>query len=122
MLFNRKSNKQQDNKHGNQDLYSNSLAENSLLLSRLNGRQVKYVSLRKGMESGETIIGKDGVINIINNEEIAILCNTRIVFRHKLCEIKADELMSLAGVNLRYKDEANGQNISIIAYYKYYRK
>jgi len=104
------------------DKISDSLKENDVLLSRLRERQVKYVSLRKGMDNSETIIGKDGVINIIDDTEIAILCNTKTVFRHRLDRLRADELMSLAGVNLRYKDEATGEDMTVIAYYKYYRK
>jgi len=117
MIFGRKS-----NEHRRHNSCSDSLSGNSALLSKLNGRHIKYVSLRRGMETSETVIGKDGVINIIDNVEMAILCNTKTVFRHRLDELKADELMSLAGVNLRYKDIGTGDDISIIAYYRYHRK
>ncbi len=92
------------------------------LFSKLNGRKVKYVSLRKGTESGETILGKDGIINIIDNNEIVILCNNKIVFRNPIDILKVDELMSLAGVNFRYKDEDMGENLTVTAYYKNHRK
>lgn len=92
------------------------------LFSRLNGRKVKYVSLKKGTESGETILGKGGFINIIDGNEIAILCNNEIVFRHKIDTLQVDELLSLAGVNFRYKDKDTGENLTVTAYYKYHRK
>ncbi len=92
------------------------------LFSRLDGRKVKYVSLRKETESGETILGKDGYINIIDDKEIAILCNNKVVFRHEIHTLRVDELMSLAGVNFRYKDKDTGENLTVTAYYKYHRK
>lgn len=92
------------------------------LFSKLDGRKVKYVSLRKGTEGGETILGKDGFINIIDNNEIAILCNNKIVFRHSIDTLQVDELMSLSGVNFRYKDRDTGENLTVTAYYKYHRK
>jgi len=93
------------------------------LFLKLDGRKVKYVSLRKGAESGETILGKDGLINIIDGNEIAILCNNKIVFRHPIDDtLRVDELMSLAGVNFRYKDKDIGENLTVTAYYKYHRK
>ncbi|HOJ11780.1 MAG TPA: hypothetical protein PK733_14470 [Clostridiales bacterium] len=94
---------------------------NNELLHRIDGRKIKYVSLRKGTESGETILGKDGVINVVDGD-IVIICNARTVFRHPVENIGLDELMSLAGVNIRYKDEDTGEDLTLIAYYKYHRK
>lgn len=122
MIFNIKQWRESKIIKRNSDKVSGSLKENPVLLSRLRERQVKYVSLRKGKESSETIIGKDGVINIVNDSEIVIMCNNKVVFRYRLDRLKADELMSLAGVNLRYKDEATGEDMTVIVYYKYYRK
>lgn len=92
------------------------------IFSRLDSRKVKYVSLRKGIGNGETILGKDGFINVIDGKEIAIVCNNKIVFRKEIEKLKVDELMSLSGVNFRYKDEVTLENITITAYYKYHRK
>jgi hypothetical protein len=50
------------------------------------------------------------------------LCNNKIVFRNPIDILKVDELMSLAGVNFRYKDEDMGENLTVTAYYKYHRK
>lgn len=122
MIFNIKQWRESKILKRNSDKVSGSLKENPVLLSRLRERQVKYVSLRKGKESSETIIGKDGVINLVDDSEIVIMCNNKVVFRYRLDRLKADELMSLAGVNLRYKDEVTGEDMTVIAYYKYYRK
>lgn len=46
---------------------------NQLLLQSLNGKEVKYVSSRDRNSYGETIIGKNGVINI-SNDELLISC------------------------------------------------
>mgnify|MGYP005855665367 CR=1 FL=1 len=113
LLFGRKNRK--DKKSGIGSL-------NKEFLPKLDGRQVKYVSMRKGTESGETILGKDGIINIIDNNEVSILCDNKTVFRHSLENLVIDELMSLEGVNFRYEDEYTGENFTVIAYYKYYRK
>ncbi|NMB95800.1 MAG: hypothetical protein GYA02_04195 [Clostridiaceae bacterium] len=120
MIFGRKS-RRSGIPGRNSGKIPNSLKENHALLSRLREREVKYLSLRKGMDSSETIIGKDGIINIVDDTEIVILCNTKVVFRHRLEQLGADELMSLAGVNLRYKDEITGEDMTVIVYYKYHR-
>ena len=95
--------------------------ENDMLLQRLDTREVQYVSRRDPVNYGETILGKNGAINIID-DELVIVCNNRIIFRMKLEKLEADELMSLNGVNLRYIDEKTGQQQALIAYYKYHRK
>lgn len=93
---------------------------NQLLLQSLNGKEVKYVSSRDRNSYGETIIGKNGVINI-SNDELLISCEGNEVFRHPLNELEGGELMSYEGINLRYPDN-DGKKCTVIAYYKYYRK
>ena len=66
------------------------------------------------------LYSKDGIINIIDNNEIVILCNNKIVFRNPIDILKVDELMSLAGVNFRYKDEDMGENLTVTVN-KYHR-
>lgn len=95
--------------------------ENELLLRKLNGREVKYITYRKPGDYNEIIIGKDGYINI-TEKELIITCKNDIVFRHSLDGLEGAELMSLDGINLRYMDEETGEQATVVAYYKYHRK
>jgi len=95
--------------------------DNENLLRSLHAREVKYVSRREPGTYGETIIGRNGKINIVENELI-IICSGDIVFRQSLENLSASELLSLDGVNLKYADEQSGEVSTIVAYYKYHRK
>ena len=80
-----------------------------LILSR-HGREIQYMTRRGATAADETIIGKDGVINIVENE-LVISCGNDIVFRAPIDALQAYELMNLSGINLVF----NG--ISYVAYY-----
>ncbi len=95
--------------------------ENEELLHSLDGRHIRYVIKKNPGTYQETIIGKDGIINVYNNR-LTIVCSNEIVFSHPLKDLKCSELMSLNGVTFRYKEETTEQNMLIIAYYKYHRK
>lgn len=95
--------------------------DNENRLRGLHGREIKYVSRRDPHDYGETIIGKDGVINI-TDDELVIICGGRTVFRHTLTDLTGAELMSLDGINLRYCKGDQQEKHTIIAYYKYHRK
>ena len=57
-----------------------------------------------------TIIGKDGVINIVENE-LVISCGNDIIFRAPIDRLQAYELMNLSGINLVF------EGVSYVAYY-----
>ena len=92
-----------------------------MLLLSLDGKEVQYVTRRDSLEYGETIIGREGIINVYDNELI-IVCGNEIVFRHPLEGLEGAELLSLDGINLRYKEADSDEVKTIVAYYKYYRK
>lgn len=91
------------------------------MLLDLDQRAVKYVSVRDPDTYGETIIGKNGIINIAEGELI-IVCEGTEVFRHDLDGLEAGEFLSHDGVNIRYINPENGRKCTIAAYYKYHRK
>lgn len=95
--------------------------ENLELLRRLDGREVKYVTLRSASNYEETILGRDGKINVME-EELNIVCGTTIVFQHTLEGLEGAEFMSMDGINLRYTCSDTGEKETVIAYYKYHRK
>ena len=84
--------------------------ESEKLIRARHDRTLQYMTKRDRDTARETIIAKDGVINIID-DELVICCGNDIVFRAPICELRAYELMNLSGINIIYKDE------SYIAYY-----
>ena len=58
----------------------------------------------------------------IKNDEFIVYASQDILFRAKIDDLKAWELLSLDGVVLTAPDlEHEGRERTIIAYYKYYR-
>ena len=86
------------------------LSESAQLIISRHGREIQYMVRRDRFSSNETIIAKNGVINIVENE-LVISCGNDIVFRAPVNDIKAYELMNLSGINLVYDGE------SYVAYY-----
>lgn len=80
------------------------------LLCARHGRTLQYVTLRDTASNNETVLGKDGVLNVVE-DECVILCGNDTVFRASLSDITAYELMNLSGINLR----VDGR--SYVAYY-----
>lgn len=100
-------------------LFSNKKNEdkvNADLIKRLNGRHVRCVTKRNSVKNNEEIIGREGYINL-NNGDLIICCDNKILFRCSTDKLKAGELLSLEGVTLKSDD----WDYTIIAYYKYYR-
>lgn len=90
-------------------------------VKRLDQRAVKYVTRRNSETYDETIIGRDGVVNILD-DDLVIMCGAEEVFRAKRLFCEAAELMSLDGAVIKVIDD-DGETIdTVIAYYKYYRK
>ncbi len=95
--------------------------ENEARLRRINDFEVRYVTTRDPDKYGEVIIGKNGIINITNNQ-FSICCDNKVIFTHDLEGLQGSELMSLEGIILSYVDDNTGERVEIIAYYKYHRK
>lgn len=95
--------------------------ENEEKLRKLQGREVRYASKRDEITYVETVIGKNGVISIVD-DIFSVICNDKIVFSSPISEVYGSDLMSLDGIILNYKDETTGKDVEIMVYYKYYRK
>ena len=76
------------------------------MAKKLDKRAIKYCSERTE-NMGETIIGKNGMINL-RDGELILLSSDQVVFRARIEELKASELMSLEGVILSGKDLEHG--------------
>lgn len=86
------------------------MSESARLVLSRHGREIKYMVRRDRYSNNETIIAKEGVMNIVENE-LVISCGNDIVFRAGVNDIKAYELMNLSGINLVYDGEC------YVAYY-----
>ena len=86
------------------------------MAQKLDKRAIKYCAQRE--ESGEEIIvGKNGMINL-RDGELILLSGDRILFRGRIGEFTASELMSLEGVILEGPNlEEGGKRCKIVAYY-----
>ena len=90
------------------------------MAERLNGKHVKYVTERKDDE--DYVIGKEGAL-ILKGDELLVFSSADVVFRCKVDELQASELLSLEGVILKGPDiEHGGEYRNVIAYYTYYIK
>ncbi|MBR6559176.1 MAG: hypothetical protein IKT70_09270 [Clostridia bacterium] len=89
------------------------------MAKKIDGKHIKYVSERHS--DVDEIIGREGAL-IIKNDELIVYASQDILFRAKIDDLKAWELLSLDGVVLTAPDlEHDGIERTIIAYYKYYR-
>ncbi|MCJ7689663.1 MAG: hypothetical protein MUO60_10145 [Clostridiaceae bacterium] len=95
--------------------------ENKARLKRINDFEVRYVTTRDLNKYGESIIGKSCVINIINNR-FNIRCDKKNIISQDIDTVQCSELMSGEGIILRYDDDKTGEDVEVIAYYKYHRK
>ena len=84
------------------------------------GQHIKYVTERQ--DDVEVVIGKNGGLNI-RNDEFIVYASADVIFRCRVDELQASELLSKDGVVLTGPDlEHGGETRTIIAYYVYYRK
>lgn len=86
------------------------LSESAELVKRRDGRYIQYMTMRAKDKYNETVIAREGVLNIVG-DELVISCENREILRAPLSDIKAYELMNLSGINIIY-----GGN-TYIAYY-----
>ncbi len=89
--------------------------------AKIDKRSINYVSERDTADYGERLIGKNGALNIVDND-IVIVCEGREVFRCKKAGAVIAELISLAGVVITGDDVYTGERKTVTAYYQYYRK
>jgi hypothetical protein len=95
--------------------------ETKLFLTQIDGKLIEYCSERDKGTYIETVLGKSGRINVIDNE-VVILCEAHEVFRCDISSLQGGEFLSHEGVTLSAIDKTTGDRRSIMAYYKYYRK
>ncbi|MGH4051313.1 MAG: hypothetical protein ACREVX_08160 [Clostridium sp.] len=95
--------------------------ENDARLRRIDNFEVRYITTRDPTQYGESIIGKSCVIKIIDNQ-VNIQNEDNIIFTHPMENLQCSELMSQNGVILSYVDAKTGEDVEVIAYYKYHRK
>ena len=94
----------------------NSLRYRKEMAKKLDKRTIKYVSVRDE-SMGETIIGKNGMINV-RDGELFVISSDKIVFRCPVADLRASELMSLDGVILTCPDATKPEGEStVVAYY-----
>jgi len=90
------------------------------MAKRLDGRSIKYVTER--IQDTDSVVGREGAL-IVKGDELLVYSSADVVFRAKIDELRASELLSLEGVILTGSDIAHGGNErKIIAYYTYYLK
>ena len=81
--------------------------------------RLRYVTEREG--ETELVIGRDGGFNIRDGEFI-ISADNHVVFRCRVAEMQASELLSLEGAIITAPDlESGGTVRTVIAYYVYFR-
>lgn len=98
----------------------NSKAFKQDMADHLDGRHIKYVTERKN--DNDYVIGREGAI-IKKDDELIVYASSDILFRSKILDITASELLSLEGVIITGPDmEHNGEERTVIAYYTYYLK
>ncbi len=90
------------------------------LASHLDGRALKYVTERKN--DVDEVIGRSGAI-IVREDELLVYADSTVLFRTKIENLQAWELLSAEGVVITAPDIENGDvERTIIAYYTYWRK
>lgn len=90
------------------------------MAASLDGRHIKYVTERENYE--DSVIGRDGAL-IVKDDELLVYSSSDVVFRAKISELDASELMSKEGVILTGPDiEHDEIERTVIAYYTYYIK
>ncbi len=98
--------------------------DRQIVLSQMDGRQVKYVTRRVRDENGnpkEYILGKEGRIVVIDNE-IRVMCGETDVFRCNADDAVFYTLLSGDGITVSGINSINGEQMDIVVFYTYYRK
>ena len=89
------------------------------MAKKIAAHRLRYITEREG--ETDLIIGRDGGFNIRDGEFI-ISADNHGVFRCKVNEMQASELLSLEGAIITAPDLENGGVMrTVIAYYVYFR-
>ncbi len=100
----------------------NSAAFRIEMAKHLSGRAIKYCTERDPSDNSDTVIGHSGCLSI-KDDEFLVLSSADIVFRCKITELRAWELMSNDGAMLQGPDlTQGGKERTIMVYYTYYIK
>ncbi len=92
------------------------------MAKKLSGRAIKYAAERDMETSSDTVIGHAGSLTL-KDDEFIVLSSADIVFRCKVTELRAWELMSNDGAMLTGPDlTQGGKERTIMVYYTYYLK
>lgn len=86
------------------------LTESAALITARDGREIQYVTRRDRASNNETVLARNGIINVVDGD-LVISCGNEIVLRAPINDIKAYELMNLSGINMVFGGE------SYVAYY-----
>ena len=90
------------------------------LANYLDGKSLKCVTER--INGIEEVIGHKGAI-IRKEDELLIYASQDVLFRAKVMDLSAWELLSLEGVVITAPDmEKDGEERTVIAYYSYWRE
>lgn len=74
-------------------------SESEQLIRARHGRYIQYMTRRARGSNNETVVAKEGILNVVD-DELVISCENRIVLREKVSDCKAYELMNLSGINI----------------------
>ena len=100
----------------------NSKAFRIEMAKHLAGRAIKYCTERDPETGTDTVIGHAGSLSM-RDDEFIVLSSADIVFRCKVAELRAWELMSNDGAMLTAPDLTHdGKERTIMVYYTYYIK
>lgn len=99
-------------------------SDRELVLAKMDGRQIKYVTKRTRDADGnvkEEILGKAGRIVVIDGE-IRVMCGAEDVFRCQAENADFYTLLSGDGMTVSGINTLNGEKMDIVVFYTYYRK
>lgn len=86
----------------------------------LHGQAIRYVTER--IHDNDDVIGRGGSLTVTDTE-LLLFASGEIIFRAKIEDVKASDLLSGDGVVLSAPDLMhNGENRTVIAYFVYHRK
>ena len=98
----------------------NSKAYRWEMAKQMANHHIRYVTEK--INDVDEVVGRNGGLNI-RDDELLVFASADVIFRCKIDELRASELLSKDGVVLIGPDlEHGGEERTIIAYYVYYRK
>lgn len=96
-----------------------SVAYRREMASKIAGHRIRYVTEK--INDVDEVIGRDGSVDVRNGEFI-VFASGEVLFRCRVDDLKAWELLSKDGVVVTAPDiEHNNTERTIIVYYVYYR-